>query len=72
MSEIDLHKLSHSVALEKLEDFLLIESQTFGFSCKVITGNSKKLQNKIIENIIKKYKFNYLIPNTNLGIMIIS
>lgn len=71
-SQIDLHGLNHKEALEIAEDFILKESQNFGFTCKVITGNSIKLQEKIIKNIVNKYNFNYIIPNYNLGVIIIT
>lgn len=72
MVELDLHRVPHSKAVEMAEEFILTESQNFGFSCRIITGNSASLQKKIIEEVIKKHKFNYLIPNYNLGVIIVS
>lgn len=72
MVDLDLHRVPHSKAVELAEEFILTESQNFGFSCRIITGNSLELQKKIIEKVIKKHKFNYLIPNHNLGIIIVS
>lgn len=68
MVDLDLHRVPHSKAVELAEEFILTESQNFGFSCRIITGNSLELQKKVI----KKHKFNYLIPNHNLGIIIVS
>jgi DNA-nicking Smr family endonuclease len=70
-NEIDLHGLSHSQALEKTENKLLLASQNINFRFDVITGNSSSLQNKIIKNILDKYKFNYYIPSSNLGKIVV-
>lgn len=72
MVDLDLHRVPHSKAIEMAEEFILTESQNFGFSCRIITGNSVALQKKIIEEVINKHKFNYLIPNHNLGVIIVS
>jgi DNA-nicking Smr family endonuclease len=69
---IDLHGMNHLEAVTACEDFLLELSVTPYFDATVITGNSNKLQNKIIENVLDKYNFNYYIPTWNQGQIIVS
>ena len=71
MNEIDLHGLSHDVALEKVEDFVLEESAVEVFQCRIITVNSMKLQNKIIDEILNPYNFKWYIPAWNTGEIIV-
>jgi DNA-nicking Smr family endonuclease len=71
IDEIDLHGLSHFQALEKTENKLLLASQNPNFRFDIITGNSSSLQNKIIKNILDKYKFSYYIPSSNLGKIVV-
>jgi DNA-nicking Smr family endonuclease len=70
-SEIDLHGLSHLQALEETENKLLLVSQNLNFRFNIITGNSSSLQKKIIKNILDKYKFNYYVPSSNLGKIVV-
>lgn len=73
MNEIDLHGLFHEEALTLVEDFVLRESSNgFGFECRIITGNSKTLQDKIIKEILLKHKFKFYIPSWNTGEIIVS
>lgn len=75
MNEIDLHGLTHDEALLKAENFLLLESakNPFGMvQCRVITGNSKTLQDKIIKQILLKHNFQFNIPSWNAGEIIVS
>ena len=67
--EIDLHGISHEKAILDTEDFLLRLSVNLGFEATIITGNSYRLQKKIIEEILDVYKFSYYIPSSNLGII---
>ena len=39
---------------------------------EIITGNSKIMQDRIIEDVIKYYKFDYYIPSHNLGMIIVT
>jgi DNA-nicking Smr family endonuclease len=71
MNEIDLHGISHEDAMMLVEDFVYVESQQFGFVCKVITGNSSKLQSKIL-TFLQENGFSYYIPVYNMGEIIIS
>ena len=67
--EIDLHGVPHSRAILEVEDLLLRLSVDLGFEITIITGNSHRLQKKIIEEILDVYKFSYYIPSNNLGII---
>ena len=69
---IDLHGKSHEEAIIIVEEYLLLNSFDNSLDLELITGNSPVLQNKIINNILKKYEFSYYIPNHNLGVMYIS
>jgi len=71
MNQIDLHGLNHNEAMDLVEDFVYKESQQFGFVCKVITGNSSKLQSKIL-TFLQENGFSYYIPSYNMGEIIIS
>lgn len=73
MIEIDLHGVIHEEALTRVEDFVLRESQKgITFQCRIITGNSKILQDKIINQILLKHKFKFYIPSWNNGEIIVS
>lgn len=72
MNELDLHGFTHDEAILATEDWLLRESLNYGFEVKVITGNSYKLQQKIIDEVIKKHNFNYYIPSWNTGQIIVN
>ena len=69
LHQIDLHGLPHEQAILETEEFLLRLSVNLGFEATIITGNSHRLQSKIIERILDVYKFSYYIPSSNLGII---
>ena len=69
---IDLHGKSHEEALIMVEDYLLLNSYDNSLDLELITGNSIVLQNKIIDNILKKHEFSHYIPNHNRGVMYIT
>ena len=69
--EIDLHGLTHDVAVDRAEDFVLIESQKGYFSCKIITGNSTEMIKKIIK-MLESHDFNFYIPSWNMGYIIVT
>lgn len=73
MKEIDLHGLYHDDAVDVVENILLHES-TLGssFECKIITGNSPKLQIRLIQEVLDKHDFDYTIPPYNSGVIIVS
>ena len=70
MKQLDLHGLTHDEAVLEAENFVLLESQDELFQCRLITGNSMRMQSKIIE-MLKKHKFKYYIPSWNTGEIII-
>lgn len=67
ISEIDLHGIPHDEAILEVEDFLLTLSVKGPFDATIITGNSYRLQRKIMEEVLDVYKFKYYIPSSNLG-----
>ena len=69
---IDLHGKSHEDAIIIVEEYLLMNSFDNSLDLELITGNSPVLQNKIINNILKKHEFSYHIPNHNRGVMYIT
>ena len=69
---IDLHGKSHEDAIIIVEEYLLMNSFDNSLDLELITGNSPVLQNKIINNILKKHEFSYYIPNYNRGVMYIT
>ena len=69
---IDLHGLTHEKSLAKVEEYLLLNSFNNDLDLELITGNSPRLQEKIIKQILKKHDFNYYIPNYNYGVMFIT
>ena len=58
-NKIDLHGLSHAKALIEVEEFLLMNSFNNDLELELITGKSPKLQQKIIDQILKKHKFKF-------------
>lgn len=72
MNEIDLHGMTHDEAVLITEDFVLRKSIDSFFQCTIITGNSKSLQDRIIEDVLVKHDFKYMIPSYNQGCIIIS
>lgn len=71
MKTLDLHGMNHVEAMERVEDFVFTESLTFGFVCKVITGNSVTLQSKVL-TFLQENGFSYYIPSYNLGEIVVS
>jgi hypothetical protein len=71
MKELDLHGLIHSDAVSQSEDYILRLSVDELFECRLITGNSLKLQTKLIV-MLKKHDFKWYIPTWNAGEMIVS
>tara|TARA_B100001057_G_scaffold446526_1_gene485157 strand:+ start:17601 stop:17822 length:222 start_codon:yes stop_codon:yes gene_type:complete len=72
MNELDLHGFNHDEAIRATEDFLINESLTSSvISCSIITGHSKKLQDKIIIEVLDRLDFKWYIPSWNTGQIII-
>tara|TARA_R110001592_G_scaffold271968_1_gene538495 strand:+ start:70 stop:300 length:231 start_codon:yes stop_codon:yes gene_type:complete len=72
MLKIDLHGLTHHKAVLKVEECLIMNQLTKYGSIEIITGKSKQLQDKIIEEVLGPQKFSYYIPVNNVGVMIVS
>jgi DNA-nicking Smr family endonuclease len=71
MNEIDLHGLTHDVAVDRAEDFVLMESHNELFECRVITGNSTEMIKKITK-MLESHDFNFYIPSWNMGYIIVT
>ena len=69
---IDLHGLSHEESLIKVEEYLLLNSFDNDLDLELITGQSPKLQEKIINQILNKHNFNFYIPKYKTGVMFIT
>ena len=72
-NEIDLHGFKHNEAVIATEDFVLkLDNMNTFFTCRIITGNSQKLQDRIIKEVLDKHKFKYMIPSWNTGCILVS
>jgi hypothetical protein len=71
MNQIDLHGLTHDVAVDRAEDFVLIESHDSMFQCKLIVGNSSRMTKRVTE-MLNEHGFKYYIPSWNVGEIIVS
>jgi DNA-nicking Smr family endonuclease len=69
---IDLHGLSYKEALAKTETVLIAASFDKVMVCEIITGKSKTMQDRIIEEILNQYSFDYYIPPNNTGMIIVT
>ena len=65
MSTLDLHGLKHSEVENKLTRYLFWEKPGHK-QYTIITGNSKKMQEIVLE-FLEKYEYKYYIPSHNLG-----
>lgn len=68
---IDLHGLDHETALAKTEDAVIAASLQVGFTFEIITGNSNRLQKKVMK-MLGSHGFDYYIPSTNLGMIVVT
>jgi len=71
MKQIDLHGLRHDAAVDRAEDFVLMESHNSMFECRIIVGNSSTMTNKVT-NMLDGHGFRYYIPSWNVGEIIVS
>ena len=71
MNEIDLHGLTHDVAVDRAEDFVLMESHDTIFQCRIITGKSDTLSKKVIK-MLETHDFNWYVPGWNVGEIIVT
>ena len=71
MKELDLHGLTHEEAVLKAEDFVLELSIDELFECRLITGNSMRMQSKLIE-MLNEHDFKWYVPSWNTGEIIVT
>ena len=69
--KIDLHGLSHTEAVHKVEHELICISMQSQYIVEVITGNSIKMQQTIIDEVLVPLKFFYYIPPMNRGMIVV-
>lgn len=71
--EIDLHGFTHDEAVFAVEDILIKESiKSQVIDVIIITGQSPKLQERIIEDVLERHNFSYYIPGWNTGQIIVN
>jgi len=71
--EIDLHGFTHDEAVFAVEDVLIKESiKSKVIDVIIITGQSPKLQERIIEDVLERHNFSYYIPGWNTGQIIVN
>lgn len=71
VKEIDLHGYNHYDAVNMVEDIVLNESRNGSVTLHVITGNSPKLKEKLINEVCKRWDLNYSEHINNPGVLII-
>ncbi len=71
MNELDLHGLRHDDAVDRAEDFVLMESHSSMFECRIIVGNSSTMTKRITD-MLDSHQFKYHIPSWNVGEIIVS
>lgn len=69
--KIDLHGLSHKEAVIKVESLLIGISISKNYQAEIITGKSKDMQQKIIQEVLEPHNFFYYIPHTNRGMIVV-
>lgn len=69
--KIDLHGLSYSEAVSKVETELISISLTNNYQVEIITGKSKPMKDKIIQEVLGPQNFCYYIPPNNIGMIIV-
>jgi hypothetical protein len=72
MIELDLHGVTHDNAVRTLEGILVGESTKGSFQLRVITGNSTRMQKRLIDEVLDTMGFQYNIPASNLGEIIVT
>ena len=64
MKELDLHGLSHEEVWDKVENFVLMNSDELPL--RIITGYSDKMK-EIVQGVLDSYNFVYESPAHNGG-----
>jgi len=71
--EIDLHGFTYDEAVLTVENCLIEQSLNNDYlDVTIITGNSGKMQQVIIDRVLNYHQFSYFIPAWNTGIIIIN
>jgi DNA-nicking Smr family endonuclease len=70
--KIDLHGMPMKRAIVKAELVLIEASFDKNMECEIITGKSGNMQQRILDEVIKPYKFDYYIPPHNTGTIIVT
>ncbi len=70
--KVDLHGMHIKKAIIKAESVLIEASFDRNMQCEIITGKSGDMQQRIIDEVIKPYKFDYYIPPHNTGMIIVT
>ena len=69
--KIDLHGLSHSQAVAKVEDELVKISLDKHWEAHIVTGKSKYMQHRIISEVLEPMDFFYYKPPANEGLLVV-
>ena len=69
--KIDLHGLSHSQAVAKVEDELVKISLDKYWEVHIVTGKSKYMQHRIISEVLDPMDFFYYKPPSNEGLLVV-
>ena len=69
--KIDLHGLSHSQAVAKVEDELVKISLDNYWEVHIVTGKSKYMQHRIISEVLEPMDFFYYKPPANEGLLVV-
>jgi len=70
---IDLHGFTHDEAVFLVEDVLIKESLKSKYiDMSIITGQSIKLQDRIIKDVLEHHGFSFYIPSWNTGTIIVN
>lgn len=72
MKELDLHGLQHwQSEILVIEELNTLSSSNPMGELRIITGNSKGLQDKII-TVLNRYRYKWFIPSYNMGCIIVT
>lgn len=69
---IDLHGKSIREGVTKAEAILIEASFDRNMLVEIITGKSGNMQQRVIEEVLVPYKFDYYIPDHNRGMIIVT
>tara|TARA_B110000503_G_C6846345_1_gene288925 strand:+ start:140 stop:379 length:240 start_codon:yes stop_codon:yes gene_type:complete len=70
--KIDLQGLTLFDAIRTLEKELILNNLYKYDNIEIITGKSPELQEKLIKEVIEKYRFQWDIPPGNTGMILVN